>query len=136
MGSVQPTVKSASHPALPFFQGAIFDLSATALTDPRLPTPEPATDVFSSDSPKVQQPRLWCGDGWTARVLKNEDDDGWAVAMIKDGDGNQANAASIAVNGAVVDGQVINDVEKTGDITSMIEDGDNNQANAASVSLN
>jgi hypothetical protein len=36
----------------------------------------------------------------------------------------------------VVDGQVINDVEKTGDITSMIEDGDNNQANAASVSLN
>ena len=34
----------------------------------------------------VQQPRLWCGDGWTARVLKNEDDDGWAVAMIKDGE--------------------------------------------------
>ena len=21
------------------------------------------------------------GDGWTARVIKNEDDDGWAVAM-------------------------------------------------------
>lgn len=46
-----------------------------------------------SDSPDfpdgdglVQQPRLWCGDGWTARVLKNEDDDGWAVAMIKDGE--------------------------------------------------
>lgn len=34
----------------------------------------------------VQQPRLWCGDGWTARILKNEDDDGWAVAMIKDGE--------------------------------------------------
>ena len=68
------------------FQGAIFHLSATALTDPRLPTPEPATDVFSSDTPKVQEPRLWCGDGWTARVLKNEDDDGWAVAMIKDGE--------------------------------------------------
>ncbi|MFT6590417.1 MAG: hypothetical protein ACI9I0_001286 [Rhodoferax sp.] len=34
---------------------------------------------------KIQQPRLWCGDGWTARVLKNEDDDGWAVAMTRDG---------------------------------------------------
>lgn len=34
----------------------------------------------------MQQPRLWSGDGWTARVIKNEDDDGWAVAMIKDGE--------------------------------------------------
>ncbi len=34
----------------------------------------------------VQQDRLWQGDGWTARVIKNEDDDGWAVAMIKDGE--------------------------------------------------
>ncbi|WP_308421331.1 hypothetical protein [Polaromonas eurypsychrophila] len=38
------------------------------------------------DDRPVQQPRLWCGDGWTARVIKNEDDDGWAVAMIKDGE--------------------------------------------------
>ncbi len=38
------------------------------------------------DSPKTQEPRLWCGDGWTAKVIKNEDDDGWAVAMIKDGE--------------------------------------------------
>ena len=34
---------------------------------------------------KIQEPRLWRADGWTARVIKNEDDDGWAVAMIKDG---------------------------------------------------
>jgi hypothetical protein len=34
----------------------------------------------------VQQPRLWQGNGWTARVIKNEDDEGWAVAMIKDGE--------------------------------------------------
>ena len=27
---------------------------------------------------------MWRGDGWTARVIKNEDDDGWAVAMFKD----------------------------------------------------
>lgn len=90
-----PALSRLGHPAnskirIPscaaLFQGAIFDLSATALTDPRPPTPEPATDLFSSDIAKVQEPRLWCGDGWTARVLKNEDDDGWAVAMIKDGE--------------------------------------------------
>jgi len=34
----------------------------------------------------IKQPRLWVSDGWTAKVLKNEDDDGWAVAMIKDGE--------------------------------------------------
>lgn len=41
---------------------------------------------FPDPDAAVQQPRLWSGDGWTARVLKNEDDDGWAVAMIKDGE--------------------------------------------------
>ncbi len=34
----------------------------------------------------VQEPRLWQGNGWTARVIKNEDDEGWAVAMYKDGE--------------------------------------------------
>lgn len=33
----------------------------------------------------VQTPRLWQGDGWTAKVIKNEDDDGWAVEMMRDG---------------------------------------------------
>lgn len=33
-----------------------------------------------------QDPRLWVDDGWTARVIKNEDDDGWAVEMIRDGE--------------------------------------------------
>ena len=46
--------------------------------------------LHPSDSPdestRIQEPRLWSGDGWTARVIKNEDDDGWAVAMIKDGE--------------------------------------------------
>ena len=40
----------------------------------------------AEETNRVQQPRLWQDDGWTARVLKNEDDDGWAVAMIKDGE--------------------------------------------------
>jgi hypothetical protein len=35
--------------------------------------------------PKTQDPRLWRDDGWTARVIKNEDDDGWAVEMTRDG---------------------------------------------------
>lgn len=41
-----------------------------------------ATD---SDAP-IQEARVWQGNGWTARVIKNEDDEGWAVAMIKDGE--------------------------------------------------
>jgi len=34
----------------------------------------------------VHEPRLWIANGWTARVIKNEDDDGWAVAMTRDGE--------------------------------------------------
>ena len=34
---------------------------------------------------KTQEPRLWRNDGWTAQVIKNDDDDGWAVAMTPDG---------------------------------------------------
>jgi hypothetical protein len=35
-------------------------------------------------------PRLWKGSGWTARVVKNEDDDGWAVSMTSDGESEPA----------------------------------------------
>ena len=41
-------------------------------------------------SSKIQEPRLWRSDGWTAQVIKNEDDDGWAVAMTKDGQSEPA----------------------------------------------
>lgn len=34
----------------------------------------------------IQEARVWQGQGWTARVIKNDDDEGWAVAMIKDGE--------------------------------------------------
>ena len=46
------------------------------------------TDLAPDQNPdaKIEQPRLWRDVGWTARVMKNEDDDGWAVAMIKDGE--------------------------------------------------
>ena len=38
------------------------------------------------DNEPIQEARVWQGNGWTARVIKNEDDEGWAVAMIKDGE--------------------------------------------------
>lgn len=41
---------------------------------------EPETTVA------VHEPRLWINNGWTARVIKNEDDDGWAVEMIREGE--------------------------------------------------
>src|SRR5450830_1662514 len=42
------------------------------------------------DDGPVQEPRLWQGDGWTAKVIENDDDEGWAVAMYKDGESEPA----------------------------------------------
>ena len=53
---------------------------------PALTAPNDTPESIPEDTPKIQEPRLWTGDGWTARVIKNEDDDGWAVAMVKDGE--------------------------------------------------
>ena len=33
------------------------------------------------DTAPLHEARLWRDNGWTARVIKNEDDEGWAVAM-------------------------------------------------------
>jgi hypothetical protein len=46
----------------------------------------PDQDQQQDDDAPIQQDRVWQGNGWTARVIKNEDDEGWAVAMIKDGE--------------------------------------------------
>jgi hypothetical protein len=45
-----------------------------------------------TDAPpdEISDPRLWKKDGWIARVLKNEDDDGWAVEMTRRGDSEPA----------------------------------------------
>lgn len=43
-------------------------------------------DESLDSTPLIQEDRVWQADGWTARVIKNEDDEGWAVAMIKDGE--------------------------------------------------
>ena len=39
-----------------------------------------------SESPVVQEATFWSQSGWTARVIKNEEDDGWAVSMTMDGE--------------------------------------------------
>ena len=42
------------------------------------------SEIATDDEP-IREPRLWRDNGWTARVIKNEDDDGWAVSMTPDG---------------------------------------------------
>ena len=72
------------------------------MTDPTLPSSDKAVDPAAEDLPAadsapldaefeaVHEARLWHDDGWTARVIKNEDDEGWAVEMIKDGEAEPA----------------------------------------------
>ncbi len=43
-------------------------------------------DAPTDTAEPIHEPRLWRDNGWTARVIKNEDDEGWAVAMVKDGE--------------------------------------------------
>ncbi len=38
----------------------------------------------------IHENRVWSDERWTARVVKNEDDDGWAVAMFLDGEAEPA----------------------------------------------
>jgi len=42
------------------------------------------------DDEPLHEPRLWRDNGWTAQVIKNEDDEGWAVAMYKAGESEPA----------------------------------------------
>lgn len=46
------------------------------------------TDLADDDT--IKQDRLWRDNGWTARVIKNEEDDGWAVEMVRDGEAEPA----------------------------------------------
>ena len=48
------------------------------------------TDTDNTTPDTVKEPRLWQDDGWTARVIKNEDDDGWAVSMTQHGQSEPA----------------------------------------------
>ena len=45
----------------------------------------------TDDTPSpIQEPRLWSDGRWMARVIKNEDDDGWAVSMTLRGEDEPA----------------------------------------------
>ncbi|MGZ5772997.1 hypothetical protein [Ramlibacter sp.] len=43
-----------------------------------------------SERAAIHEARVWRDNGWTAQVIKNEDDDGWAVAMTPDGQAEPA----------------------------------------------
>lgn len=47
-------------------------------------------DIADDADGTIFEALLWRNKGWTARVIKNEDDEGWAVAMIKDGESEPA----------------------------------------------
>jgi hypothetical protein len=50
-------------------------------------TPNATDEAVEPDTPApLHESRLWRDKGWTARVIKNEDDEGWAVEMIKGGE--------------------------------------------------
>lgn len=46
--------------------------------------------MMSDNNEPVREDRVWSDEHWTARVIKNEDDDGWAVAMYLDGEAEPA----------------------------------------------
>ena len=43
------------------------------------------SDERTPAEPEVMEPTFWRKNGWTARVIKNEEDDGWAVEIRKQG---------------------------------------------------
>ena len=43
-------------------------------------------DAEAGTNEPVHEAGLWADNGWTAKVIKNEDGDGWAVAMTRDGE--------------------------------------------------
>ncbi len=47
--------------------------------------PETELEDDATPASDEQDPARWQGDGWTARIIKNEEDDGWAVEMTQDG---------------------------------------------------
>jgi len=46
--------------------------------------------MTASTPEPIHEARLWSDERWTARVIKNEDDDGWAVAMVLHGESQPA----------------------------------------------
>ena len=56
----------------------------------------PEDDGVADDRDETQlDPTLWRKNGWIAQVVKNESDDGWAVAMTRIGDTEPALVGSV-----------------------------------------
>jgi hypothetical protein len=49
-----------------------------------------AADDTETPTEPVREARLWRDNGWTARVVKNNDDEGWAVEMYRHGEAEPA----------------------------------------------
>ncbi|HTH73273.1 MAG TPA: hypothetical protein VL635_02605 [Trinickia sp.] len=63
------------------------DQSFTSVDLPPEIAVDSTAEAQAAETPEtVHEDRLWRDSGWTARIIKNEDDDGWAVEMIKDGE--------------------------------------------------
>lgn len=60
----------------------------TALVTPDSNDIDSMTDTATDCD--LNEPRLWRSGLWTARVIKNEDDDGWAVAIVRQGESEPA----------------------------------------------
>jgi hypothetical protein len=48
------------------------------------------TPIDTALDQPIHDAELWRDNGWTARIIKNNDDDGWAVEMVKDGEAEPA----------------------------------------------
>ena len=60
-----------------------------AILAPRMPVATPATAQPGAKA-AVRDSRRWCENGWTTRVVKSEDDEGWAVEALRDGESEPA----------------------------------------------
>lgn len=53
-------------------------------------TVEPDVLIDADPLAPIHEPQVWRDDGWTARVVRNEDDEGWAVEMYLGDEGEPA----------------------------------------------
>jgi hypothetical protein len=47
-------------------------------------------EVEAEEIEETSDPRLWKKSGWIARIIKNENDEGWAASMTRQGDSEPA----------------------------------------------
>ena len=79
----------ATAPKIPTRSPSTPSLEATPPM-PETTDTQPPTPAIDDAPAAIRTDRLWQLDGWTARVIKNQDDDGWAVEMLKDGEAEPA----------------------------------------------